>query len=363
MSQRITIKDIALKAGVSKGTVDRVLHNRGNVSPAVLIKVNKAIKELNYQRNLIASVLAYNRTWKIAVLMQEPENDPFWQQPKNGVDQALKAISQYGVSVEYFHFRDADTEHFVACANQVLEGDFDAVLAAPSFSKEGIDFLDKCHEQKLKYVLVNTYLQRKDKEFISFVGQNSYQSGMLAAKLLYLSLGKNDTAMIIHMEKEVYNAKHLIEKEKGFEDFFEQHQHRNIKVIRASYEEELKPKKLQKFLKKQFEKYPDIKGIFVTTSRAYHLVAALEQLNFDMDNIKLVGFDLLEQNLKYLREEKIDFLINQNPHKQGYLGLINIFNNLVQKKEINPLQFLPLDVVMLENLQYYIDVEDLQLIL
>ena len=30
--KRITIKDIALQAGVSKGTVDRVLHNRGEVS-------------------------------------------------------------------------------------------------------------------------------------------------------------------------------------------------------------------------------------------------------------------------------------------------------------------------------------------
>ena len=43
-SLRITIRDIAEKAGVSVGTVDRVLHNRPNVSPQALVKVQKAIE-------------------------------------------------------------------------------------------------------------------------------------------------------------------------------------------------------------------------------------------------------------------------------------------------------------------------------
>ena len=44
----ITIKDIAARAGVSTGTVDRVLHKRPNVSKAALEKVNKALEELDY---------------------------------------------------------------------------------------------------------------------------------------------------------------------------------------------------------------------------------------------------------------------------------------------------------------------------
>ncbi|MEM6379175.1 MAG: LacI family transcriptional regulator, partial [Bacteroidota bacterium] len=71
--------------------------------------------------------------------------------------------------------------------------------------------------------------------------------------------------------------------------------------------------------------------------------------------IKLVGFDLIEPNLKYLRSEGIDFLINQNPVKQGYLGIINIVNYLVLKKEIKATHYLPLDVVMKENAAYYLE--------
>ena len=51
MNERITIKDIAERAGVSSGTVDRVLHNRPSVSKKALAKVKTALEELNYEPN------------------------------------------------------------------------------------------------------------------------------------------------------------------------------------------------------------------------------------------------------------------------------------------------------------------------
>ena len=51
--ENIRIKDIAKMAGVSAGTIDRVLHNRGRVSEENLKKVNAVLKMVNYQPNLI----------------------------------------------------------------------------------------------------------------------------------------------------------------------------------------------------------------------------------------------------------------------------------------------------------------------
>ena len=53
MAEKIRIKDIAERAGVSVGTVDRVLHDRPNVSKPARDKVEKALKEMNYQPDLI----------------------------------------------------------------------------------------------------------------------------------------------------------------------------------------------------------------------------------------------------------------------------------------------------------------------
>lgn len=45
-------------AGVSTGTVDRFLHNRGKISIKAQKKVDQVLKEINYQPNLIARSLA-----------------------------------------------------------------------------------------------------------------------------------------------------------------------------------------------------------------------------------------------------------------------------------------------------------------
>ena len=58
MAQKVRIKDIAEKSGVSVGTVDRILHNRPNVSKSAREKVEKVLKEINYQPNMYASALA-----------------------------------------------------------------------------------------------------------------------------------------------------------------------------------------------------------------------------------------------------------------------------------------------------------------
>jgi LacI family transcriptional regulator len=65
----IRIKDIAERAGVSVGTVDRVLHNRPNVSQKALEKVSKALEEMDYQPNMYASALAYNKSYTFYLII------------------------------------------------------------------------------------------------------------------------------------------------------------------------------------------------------------------------------------------------------------------------------------------------------
>ncbi|NJM25778.1 MAG: LacI family transcriptional regulator [Bacteroidia bacterium] len=77
--KNIRIKDIARLAGVSVGTVDRVLHNRGRVSEDALNKVMKILEEIDYKPNLIARTLGSNKIYKIAVLMPDPSRDPYWR--------------------------------------------------------------------------------------------------------------------------------------------------------------------------------------------------------------------------------------------------------------------------------------------
>lgn len=93
--------------------------------------------------------------------------------------------------------------------------------------------------------------------------------------------------------------------------------------------------------------------MYVTNSKAFEVAAYLDARQ--ITNVKLVGYDLLERNQQYLEANTIDFLINQNPHGQGYWGIHQLANHLVFHKEIQPIKFLPLDIITKENLDYYLD--------
>lgn len=66
---KVTIKDVAKAAGVTNGTVDRVLHNRGEVAHETKAKVMSVVERLGYKPNVYASMLARNKAHSIAVLM------------------------------------------------------------------------------------------------------------------------------------------------------------------------------------------------------------------------------------------------------------------------------------------------------
>lgn len=353
MSKRIRIIDIAKKAGVSKGTVDRVIHKRGNVAAKVEQKILEVMKELKYRPNIIASTLASNKTWKVAIILPDPAEDLFWEHPQLGVEHAIQATKDYGMQADIFNFSDGDIDGFLRVAKKVLKKKYDALLLAPLYFKEAHEVLDICCKKKIPYGLINTYIERADDHCLFYLGQDSYHSGVLAAKLLDFGVADNDSVMVLHLEKLVYNSRHLMEKEQGFQNFYIDHPSRNVQVIKTTFDKPEETAAFRRFMQLQLESYPSLKGIFVTTSKLHYLAKAMEGIT-DRRRLKLVGFDLIDANIKWLNEEKIDFLINQNPFKQGYQGIINLFNYLVRKHQPAPIQNLPLDIVMKENASYYL---------
>ena len=91
MAPKVRIKDIAEKSGVSVGTVDRILHNRPNVSKAAREKVEKVLKEINYQPNVYASALAYNKSYSFHIIMPRHDRETYWEEIEEGAMRACDA--------------------------------------------------------------------------------------------------------------------------------------------------------------------------------------------------------------------------------------------------------------------------------
>lgn len=347
--KNITIKDIARLSGVSAGTVDRVLHGRGRVSDDALKKVNKVLEEIDYKPNLIARTLGSNKTYRIAALIPNPEQDPYWAQSQAGIKKAENEWAHYSVNVELFPFNLYDRSSLKSVAEAVFNAKPDGILIAPIFYNEILPFFELFKTDNIPYVFFNTNIQ--DTDSLCFIGQNLYQSGRVGAELMHLGRHVSGSLAIIHINEDIHNSIHLSEKERGFREYFkEMNATFEIKTLNlGNPDDPAFGNQLSGILQD-----PGLKGIFVTTSKGSYLVASHLEKN-KREEVMLVGYDILEENLQHLRSGVIDFLINQNPKRQAFLGVSYLAENLVFKRRVLATDLLPLEVITRENLQSYLD--------
>ena len=345
----VRIKDIAERAGTSKGTVDRVLHNRGRVADDVREKVLAIIQEMNYEPNIIARSLKSQKVYNLAALIPDDKVDDYWESPRHGLEKAERELRQYGISVSEYIFDPHDVNSFIAKAKEVTAEHPDGILMAPIFFKEVKAFFEEWKKLEIPFVLFNTQIEGGGQ--LCYIGQDSYRSGSLAAKILNYGLPFPCSVLVAHVNEDIPNSAHLISKEEGFKDYFAG-MTETYEVLRQEFYFKEKSEFFSQ-LDTVIDRNPDLKAIYVTTSKAFEIADYLTERN--LTHIKLIGYDLLAQNLKYLNNDVIDFLINQNPHGQGYWGINQLANHLVFSKEILPIKFLPLDIITKENLDYYLD--------
>ncbi len=347
--RNVTIKDIAKLAKVSRGTVDRVINNRGNVSKRVEERVMRIAKELGYQKNIIASRLASTKVYKLYVVLPNPESDFFWNIPKEGIMSAINMVKYYRIEVEFLEYNIFSLGEFISQVTKAIECNPDAILMAPLFLKESEELIDLGEKSGIPFITINTELEHKN--ILSYTGQSSYHSGYLAGKLFDINLNHEDEIIVLNLAHEISNAAHYKAKAKGLTDYFKKHKTKHINVSWYEYDDFLDIEILLGRFRKTQKEHPNMKGIFFTNSRAYHLLDLLDEE--EAKEYKIIGFDMIEPNVKYLKQGEIDFIINQNPFNQGYNGLMNFINSFILKERIKEKEYLPLDIVVKENVDFY----------
>ena len=97
-----TIQQIAELAGVSRGTVDRALNNRGRINPEVAKQIWQIADEIGYvpkhQRKKEQEQKKIEETYRIGVVTQL-SNSPFMIQVNRGIYEAAERLLETGVQV------------------------------------------------------------------------------------------------------------------------------------------------------------------------------------------------------------------------------------------------------------------------
>jgi LacI family transcriptional regulator len=343
------IKDIAKLANVSIGTIDRVLHNRGEVSKTTSEKILKIIDELGYTPNLLAKSLSSKITYTISVLIPDPESNAYWEKPLDGIKAAAREIKKFNFELQISTFEYSNENSFIEKSNEILESDPSGFIFAPVFFNSSLKVIEKCDQLELPYVFVDVFIQNCKN--LAYFGQDSVQSGYLAARLMNFSMDKGSKHIYIvkplNPSAPVY---HLSLREKGFISYFSEG-NANQSIIHSIDVDISSPSILIKSLDTIFESDQRPGGLFVANSRVHQVARYFEENN--IENVVLIGYDLLKENIEFLEKGIIQFLICQKPEEQGYKSVFSLYDHLFLKKPVDKLNFSPIDIIMKENIEYY----------
>jgi LacI family transcriptional regulator len=338
------VKEIARRAQVSIGTVDRVIHNRSGVSEKTREKINGIIKELNYQPNILASRLASKKVYRIAVLIPKiSEETDFWEAPLKGIQRAGSEVRKYGISIDLFFFDLKDKSSFIKQAKAVLKKKPDGVLLSPLFNQEAAGFAQSCLEDHLPVVVIDTPLPHQ--QGLCYIGPDMFHSAYQAAQLIDFGTPQGGAILFLNISE----AQLEPQVEKGFDRYFRDNRKRTT-IVKLNIDQ-TDFRSVQKQLTSTFTKHQEISSIFVTNSRVSAVAAYLEKRG--MENIFLIGYDILKENLQYLEKGIIDFLISHKPEEQGYRAIMAIYQTLVTGSEGEGITLMPIDIITRYNYKFY----------
>jgi LacI family transcriptional regulator len=222
----------------------------------------------------------------------------------------------------------------------------DGVVLAPFFKKESLEFIENLKKHNIPFVFIDSEI--KDAGQISYIGQNSYQSGLVSGKLLDLML-PGGNILVIHFAKEMDNQTHLIEREKGFYDWYKKNNkdgHQLFTTEVSNTDDEVWMVDIKNIIESN-----NIRGIFVTNSKVFFAGRLIEK--FKLENLKVIGHDLVKWNVEFLNKDIVQFLICQRPEEQGYNAINKLFRFVVEKNNISDQSYTSIDIITKENIDYY----------
>lgn len=346
---KIRIKDIAERAGVSVGTVDRVLHNRPNVSKPAREKVEKALKEMKYQPNVYASALAYNKSYTFYMLIPQHESEAYWEEIEQGAKKAIEVRRDFHIDVKIMYYERFNNDSFEKCYTECLDSAPDGVVIVPVDIEKTRVFTDILHESQIPFVLLDSYMP--DLKPLSFFGQDSFCSGYFAAKMLMLIAGNEKEIMLLKRMKDGrVTSKQQANREVGFRHYMHDH-FPSIEIVELCLPFKGTRTEYDAYLKEFFESHPHLHHCITLNSKA-HIVGEFLLRN-NRRNIQIMGYDMVAKNAECLRQGSISFLIAQHGYQQGYSCVDTLFKAIVLKKKVKPVNYMPIELLTKENVDFY----------
>ena len=322
---RATIKMIAERAGVSIGTVDRVIHGRPYVKAEVRARVLRVMEELDYQPNRMASALAMSGTVRRFAVVQ-PEWETYIREAMaGGVAQFLAERRDYNVSVEVRCYPKGDAAECLRLLDRAAAEQVHGIALCGSDQTEIRAKLDWLAQRQIPVVTFNSDILQAPR--LCYVGEDAQRAGRIAGEIAAKFLRPGDKLLATYAGLKYAGNKNRIS---GFLERLEERGLRRedcrVAVTRDRYDETLA------VVRGALAAEPGLRCVYMANQSVPACIEALRQAG-RAGEVRVLSHDDTPEIRQFLREGVVDFSIDQNFAYQSYQALSVLFAKLVEQKD------------------------------
>ncbi len=322
---RVTIRQIAERAGVSRGTVDRVMNQRGRVSPEAEKKIRAAADELGYVHKARKKDDTKGRSRKIGVVTQLADS-PFMMEINRGIQKATEELAAQGITVFLAEDPGVDESKQQLAMDSLVSRGICGLAIMPVDSngiRQRINML--VGEKGIPVVTFNSDIVGTRRS--NFVGMDNRRSGQTAAGLMGMLTRGTGKILIItgHFGSHVNNMRiegFIEEIKKTCPDL-------ELAGVHGSFDQAAE---VEHIVKHAMMNIPGINGIFIVSGGQPGLGTAFRKLGLDKRPY-VIMYDQTPQNEDMLKKGTADFLIDQNGYAQGYRAIHILADRLLKGSE------------------------------
>ena len=320
---RVTMKEIAERAGVHQATVDKVVHNRVGVSDEVRAKVQAIIDELGYKPNPTGRVLQrQGKKSRIYAILVDVDALPYL---KNGIEQGLKEWAGFDIEVTHAVTGFQEAKRQSEYIDKAVLDKADGIILSPINADCVRRAIDRAADAGIPVITTDSDIDGSRRTCC--VSIDSAKASRIAGRLLGQFLNGQGKIAIISSAIETENNNYYVRmREQGFTDFIRR-EYPEIEIVSCieSFEDpQITYRKTTELLKEQ----PELRGLYITCGGVAQVGRALIESG-RADSIRVLCYEDYPEIVELIRQGVVDWTLGGEKAAQGSLPVKLIMDQLV----------------------------------
>jgi len=315
----VTIQKIAELSGVSRGTVDRVLHGRPNVNPMIREKVVRAAEKLGYQPPVPPKSADCRQA---AILIPQWTDGHFNRQIVNGIRKALRYIADPAFVLTEQPLRTMTMQELLRAIEEQIRSGVDGLIIRAENTPEVRAAIEQAVQQGVTVITYDADVP--DSGRLCHAGQDLVRAGAIAAGVMARLIRPPEHVLIV-------TGNLRMEAHKGRVDGFCR------RLLELGFSEDA-------YRVIETNEMPELTGELVAQalqadSRLHAVYMACQPLSGCIAGIRkarrttrphIVCNDLTPTAKRYLREGTVDFVIGQSFSQESFHAVLAMYQMLLR---------------------------------